>query len=187
MNLIRHPYWSEPSSWEGAHFQNITLVKTSTSTDHVSKKLNTVDIFSAVHQKLNMFYYLFQHYLTPPSYNHSSFWIVRPPAKISTFLYPIQPHTYIYTYIYIYMSSPIYCDPRKVPLETPCRDCPLMSFMQKGFHQRNEEEIPTQGTIQWCSVLFRANSFCSLLFPSPPGLNTSQQIQLIYSQLGLTS
>ena len=98
---------------------------------------------------------------------------------------------YIYTHtfidFYIYMSSPIYCDPRKVPLETPCRDCPRMSFMQKGFHQRNEEEIPTQGTIQWCSVLFRANSFCSLLFPSPPGLNTSQQIQLIYSQLGLTS
>ena len=78
-------------------------------------------------------------------------------------------------------------DPRKVPLETPCRYCPRMSFMQKGFHQRNEKEIPTQGTIQWCSVLFRANSFCSLLFPSHPGLNTSQQIQLIYSQLGLTS
>ena len=128
MNLIRHPYWSEPSSWEGAHFQNITLVKTSTSTDHVSKKLNTVDIFSAVHQKLNMFYYLFQHYLTPPSYNHSSFWIVRPPAKITTFLYPNHPHTYIYIYE---LADLLW--PQEGAIGNALSGLPAHEFYAKGF------------------------------------------------------
>ena len=163
MNLIRHPYWSEPSSWEGAHFQKITLVKTSTSTDHVSKKLNTVDIFSAVHQKLNMFYYLFQHYLTPPSYNHSSFWIVRPPAKITTFLYPIQPHTYIYTYIWArrFTVTPGRCHWKR-PVGTArawvlCKRV-FISEMKKKY-QRKE----LFNGVPCCSVLIPSVRYCSPL------------------------